>query len=198
MGLRKPIVSAINGAIPSVSSYESQPGAFAPVSVLDLPASPAVVAIHEEEAAPQAGSDRPTAWRRCTLQDFFRGRESDPAWVRPALLTLLTATAVLYLWDLGASSWANTFYTAAVQAGSKSWKAMLFGSSDSSNFITLDKTPSVHVANGDFGSDLWAELLDRIGAPSPRGRCDGGPRLPFGTALVQCAGRVCWELPLLH
>lgn len=55
-----------------------------------------------------------------------------PAWARPALLGLLAATALLYLWDLGASGYANTYYAAAVQAGSQDWKALLFGSFDSS------------------------------------------------------------------
>ncbi|MDI5941822.1 hypothetical protein QLR68_27585, partial [Micromonospora sp. DH15] len=36
-----------------------------------------------------------------------RGRR-DPAWVRPALAALLLATALLYLWGLGASGWANS------------------------------------------------------------------------------------------
>ncbi len=38
--------------------------------------------------------------------------------------------------------YANEFYAAAVQAGTKSWKAFLFGSLDASNFITVDKTPA--------------------------------------------------------
>jgi hypothetical protein len=29
-----------------------------------------------------------------------------------------------------------------VQAGTRSWKAFFFGSFDSSNFITVDKTPA--------------------------------------------------------
>jgi 4-amino-4-deoxy-L-arabinose transferase-like glycosyltransferase len=73
---------------------------------------------------------------------LLRGQESDAAWVRPALLALLGATALLYLWDLSASGWANSFYSAAVQAGSQSWKAMLFGSSDAASFITVDKPPA--------------------------------------------------------
>ena len=82
--------------------------------------------------------------------------------MRPAVLTLLTATAVLYLWDLGANGWANTFYSAAVQAGSQSWKAMLFGSSDSSNFITLDKAPGflwpMEISARIFGLNPWSVL----------------------------------------
>src|ERR1700677_923978 len=67
---------------------------------------------------------------------------AEPAWARPALIALLVCTAVAYLWDLNASGYANSFYAAAVQAGTKSWKAMFFGSLDSSNFITVDKPPA--------------------------------------------------------
>src|ERR1700712_5918117 len=66
-------------------------------------------------------------------------RRRDPSWARPALLALLAATAVLYLWGLGASGYANSFYAAAVQAGTQSWKAMFFGSIDAGNAITVDK-----------------------------------------------------------
>src|SRR3954447_13998099 len=72
---------------------------------------------------------------------FWRGNTEDPSWTRVALLLLLAATAVLYLWDLRASGWANSFYSAAVQAGSESWQAFFFGSSDAANAITVDKTP---------------------------------------------------------
>jgi 4-amino-4-deoxy-L-arabinose transferase-like glycosyltransferase len=39
------------------------------------------------------------------------------------------------------SGWANSFYSAAAQAGSQSWKAFLCGSSDAANSITVDKPP---------------------------------------------------------
>src|SRR6516162_1865502 len=69
-------------------------------------------------------------------------RRSEARWVRPALIALLAGTAVLYLWGLGASGWANSFYSAAVQAGTKSWKAFFFGSSDAASSITVDKPPA--------------------------------------------------------
>ena len=72
----------------------------------------------------------------------MRGRAEDPAWARVAFIGLLVATAVAYLWNLTASGDANSFYAAAVQAGTKSWKAFFFGSIDSSNFITVDKPPA--------------------------------------------------------
>jgi 4-amino-4-deoxy-L-arabinose transferase-like glycosyltransferase len=75
-------------------------------------------------------------------QRFVRGRPEDAAWVRPAFLGLLIATGVLYLWGLSASGWANSFYSAAAQAGSESWKAFFYGSSDAANSITVDKPPA--------------------------------------------------------
>ncbi len=66
----------------------------------------------------------------------------NPAWVRPTLLALLAATLALYTWNLTASGWANSFYTAAAQAGSESWKAFFYGSFDAANAITVDKPPA--------------------------------------------------------
>src|SRR5438046_9876142 len=94
---------------------------------------------------------------------LVRGRPGDPAWERPALLALLASTSLLYLWGLGASGWANAFYSAAVQAGSRSWKAFFFGSSDASNFITVDKTPAslwvMDLSARIFGVNAWSILV---------------------------------------
>ncbi|MCC5581646.1 glycosyltransferase family 39 protein, partial [Microtetraspora sp. AC03309] len=91
------------------------------------------------------------------------GDRGDPPWARPALLALLAATALLYLWGLGASGWANAFYSAAVQAGSQSWKAFFFGSSDAANFITVDKTPAslwpMTLSVRIFGLSSWSILV---------------------------------------
>ena len=76
------------------------------------------------------------------VRSLVRGRAEDPSWARPALIGLLAATAIAYVWNLTASGDANSFYAAAVQAGTKSWKAFFFGSIDSSNFITVDKPPA--------------------------------------------------------
>jgi 4-amino-4-deoxy-L-arabinose transferase-like glycosyltransferase len=96
-------------------------------------------------------------------QRAIRGRTDDPAWVRPTLVGLLVGTAVLYLWGLGTSGWANSFYSAAVQAGSSSWKAFFFGSFDSSNFITVDKPPAalwvMDLSARLFGVNAWSILV---------------------------------------
>ena len=41
----------------------------------------------------------------------------DRRWEWIGLAVLLIGTAVAYIWGLGASGWANSFYSAAVQAG---------------------------------------------------------------------------------
>jgi 4-amino-4-deoxy-L-arabinose transferase-like glycosyltransferase len=70
---------------------------------------------------------------------------------------------LLYLWDLTRNGWANDFYAAAVQAGTKSWKAFFFGSFDSSNFITVDKTPAslwvMELSGRIFGFGQWSMLV---------------------------------------
>ncbi|MFG2038083.1 glycosyltransferase family 39 protein [Dactylosporangium sp. NPDC048998] len=102
-------------------------------------------------AAPEADAGTPA------------GRKAGPpVWVRPALALLLLATGALYLWNLSASGWGNAFYAAAAQAGSESWKAWFFGSSDASNFITVDKTPAALWVTGlsvrIFGLSSWSVL----------------------------------------
>jgi 4-amino-4-deoxy-L-arabinose transferase-like glycosyltransferase len=97
------------------------------------------------------------------VRRVLRGKRSDPAWVRPALLGLLALTALLYLAGLGRNGWANDFYAAAVEAGTKSWQAFFFGSFDASNFITVDKTPlflwPMEISARIFGLNSWSLLV---------------------------------------
>src|SRR4051812_12420048 len=84
-------------------------------------------------------------------------------WHRYALVTLLVGTGVLYIWGLGASGWGNAFYSAAIQAGTKSWKAFFFGSSDAGNSITVDKPPAslwlMGLSARIFGVNSWSILV---------------------------------------
>jgi 4-amino-4-deoxy-L-arabinose transferase-like glycosyltransferase len=79
------------------------------------------------------------------------------------VIGLLLGTAGLYLWGLDRSGWANAFYSAAVQAGTKSWKATFFGSFDAANFITVDKPPAalwvMDISARLFGVNSWAILV---------------------------------------
>ena len=94
---------------------------------------------------------------------LLRGDAASPVWVRPAVLVLLAGTAVLYLWNLSASGNANSFYAAAVQAGTKSWKAWFFGSLDAGNSITVDKPPGslwvMGLSARVFGFNSWSLLV---------------------------------------
>src|SRR3954452_20983150 len=122
---------------------------------------------HSGRAGPGGGpgSPDPTTWRshKSDQHPWWRGAPEDPSWARAALLVLLAATAVLYLWDLGASGWANSFYAAAAEAGSESWKAFFFGSSDAASSITVDKTPAslwvMALSIRLFGLSSWSLLV---------------------------------------
>ncbi|PSL53714.1 4-amino-4-deoxy-L-arabinose transferase-like glycosyltransferase [Saccharothrix carnea] len=82
---------------------------------------------------------------------------------RLPLLLLLAGTAVLYLWRLGDSGWANAYYSAAAQAGAESWHAWFFGATDPAGGITVDKTPAATWVMGLsarlFGVDAWSVLV---------------------------------------
>jgi len=106
-------------------------------------------------------------------------RISAPPWERLARIGLLGATGLLYLWGLGESGWGNSFYAAAAQAGSESWKAFFFGSSDAANSITVDKTPlslwPMALAVRLFGLSSWSILVPQALEGRREPRRDGSP-----------------------
>jgi 4-amino-4-deoxy-L-arabinose transferase-like glycosyltransferase len=63
---------------------------------------------------------------------------------------------------------ANSYYAAAVRAGSKSWKAFFFGSIDPGSFITVDKPPAalwvMDLSARLFGFSSWSMLLPEAAA----------------------------------
>lgn len=100
---------------------------------------------------------------RQLLHRLVRGSADAASWERPALLGLLALTAFLYLWDLAASGYANSFYSAAVQAGGVNWEAFFYGSSDAANSITVDKPPAslwiMALSVRLFGLSSWSILV---------------------------------------
>ncbi|MFG2838495.1 ArnT family glycosyltransferase [Streptomyces zaomyceticus] len=115
-------------------------------------------------AAPGAAHAAPA--RGGPLTRLWRGRTEDAPWVRPAFLGLLAVTTALYLWNLSASGYANSFYSAAVQAGGESWKAFFFGSLDAANAITVDKPPAalwpMALSVRLFGLGSWQLLVPEV------------------------------------
>ncbi|MFF1543920.1 glycosyltransferase family 39 protein [Streptomyces sp. NPDC058291] len=90
-----------------------------------------------------------------------------PRWSLPALLAILVLAAVLYGWNLSDGS-LNSFYSAAVYSGTKSWEAWFFGSLDAGNFITVDKPPFALMIMGlscrVLGFGTWQMMLPEIAA----------------------------------
>lgn len=93
---------------------------------------------------------------------FTRTRRR-PAPRHLALTALLALTAALYCWNLSRNGWGNDFYAAAAQSGGLSWKALLFGSLDPANSITVDKPPAALWITGlsvrMFGLSSWSVLV---------------------------------------
>ena len=105
----------------------------------------------------------PHAGRLPALRSLLRGRLDSAAWVRPVHLGITALAAVIYLFNLAISGYANTYYSAAALAASKSWSAWFFGSFDAANFITVDKPPLATMLMGLsvrlFGLSSWSILL---------------------------------------
>src|SRR5664280_2904548 len=123
--------------------------------------TPSVVVV--TNTAAEAATEKPQA-QEPAPSSTARALRDLPRWASHGSLALtLLAVLALYTYDLAASGYANSFYSAAVQAGSVSWKAFFYGSLDSANSITVDKTPgslwlmalSVRI----FGLSSWSILL---------------------------------------
>jgi len=118
--------------------------------------APAPSGLPDAGVAPPAGR----------LRRLVRGPEHDPRWARTAFALLLLGTAGAYLWNLTSAGWANSFYSAAVQAGSQSWSAFFWGSFDAANAITVDKPPAalwvMALSVRLFGLSSFAILLPQV------------------------------------
>src|ERR1700757_1530358 len=139
--------------------------------------------------------------RGSRLSGWFRGQPGDPAWARPALLALLVGTGLLYLAGLSRNGWGNEFYAAAAQAGTKSWKAFLFGSLDSSNFITTDKPAGflwpMELSARIFGVNYWSLLVPQaLAGVATVGVLYAAVRRWFGPAAAITAGTVMALTPV--
>lgn len=145
--------------------------------------------------------DNVRATTRARTRRLLSGPTGAARWERPALLGLLAATALLYLWGLGASGWANAFYSAAAQAGSVSWKAFFFGSFDAGNAITVDKPPAalwvMAISARIFGVNSWSILVpEALMGVATVGFLHATVRRHFGAAAGLLAGAVMALTPV--
>ncbi len=114
-----------------------------------------------ETSPPNPPGTQPDA---ASARPYFSYVDDRPDWVvRGSVITLLVATAFLYVWGLSASGYANSFYSAAAQAGSENWTAWFFGSLDGGNSITVDKPPAaiwlMALSVRLFGLSSWSILV---------------------------------------
>ncbi|MEV0295682.1 glycosyltransferase family 39 protein [Nocardia sp. NPDC050710] len=140
-----------------------------------------------------------------TPRPAIRPRKSLPRrgidWEYRTLAALLLGTGLAYLCNLSANGWANSFYSAAVQAGSQSWEAFFFGSSDAANSITVDKPPAslwlMELSVRAFGLNSWSILVPEVllGVASVA-LLWATVRRPFGPAAGLLAGLVLAVTPV--
>ncbi len=113
-------------------------------------------------------------------------RRREKAAVMGGLCIVLVASALMYFWRLGDWGWGYAYYSAAIEAGSQSFKAAVFGALDPHGLVTIDKGPA----------GLWpSEVAVRILGLSPWSVL--GPYAAEGVATVglvyatvaRCAGR---------
>ena len=138
---------------------------------------------------------------RGRLTRLLFGPAEQATWIRPAFLAVIALSAVLYLWDLTVSGWANTYYAMAAQAASQSWAAWFFGSLDASNFITIDKPPLSTMLMGlsvrVFGLSSWSLLLPQaLAGVATVGVLYAAVRRSFGPAAATIAGLVMALTPV--
>ena len=147
-------------------------------------------AVRSGNPEPQAGTDaiHPAVPRRSPGQRIWRP-DDQPPWARPALIGLLAATAVLYLWGLGASGWANSYYSAAVAAGSESWTGVLLRLLRRGQLDHRGQDAGLAVGDGPVRAGVRAELLVDPGARGAGRGGRGRAALRERAALVRTRGR---------
>jgi 4-amino-4-deoxy-L-arabinose transferase-like glycosyltransferase len=153
--------------------------------------SPGIAGAHPRHGNLTLVLQRPLARLRAALGD----------WSVRAAAGVGLLSAILYIWNLTASGFANAYYSAAALAASQSWTAWFFGSLDAGNFITVDKPPLATMVMGLsvrlFGLSSWSILLPEalLGVGSVLLLFDI-VRRQFGTVAATIAGVVMAFTPV--
>ena len=108
-----------------------------------------------DRATPPAPNPSPLSRPREIRNDHRAIARPHLRWDRIALGAILAVTARSISGDWARSAGLTRFYATAVQAGTQSWKAWLFGSLDANgNAITVDKPPVSLWRHGPVRADL--------------------------------------------
>lgn len=109
-----------------------------------------------EQATPTRPSTGPVSHRR----------EETPR-VRPALMIVMAAAAVVYAWHINRMS-LHLYYGPAVRTMAQSWSSLWFGAFDPEQTLTLDKIPGTFWPQAllvrFFGYHSWVVLLPSLAA----------------------------------
>ena len=126
-----------------------------------------------------------------------RGRRRRSRWVRPALFALLALTALAYLWDLGASGDANSFYAAAVAGRHEELEGVLLRLARLLELHHRRQAAGVALGDGAVGPDLRLQQLEHARAAGARGRrrrrrcstrrCGAGSGPPPASPPARCS-----------
>ena len=111
---------------------------------------------------------------------------------------LLVGTAVLYLWNLGASGWANSYYAGRRAGDDPELEGVLLRLLDAGNMITVDKPPAslwvMALSARIFGFSSWSMLVPQ----ALMGVGSGGAAVRRGAPGVRpgcrrCSPARCWR-----
>jgi len=95
----------------------------------------------------------------------WRSPADQPAWARPALLTVAALGALAYAWGMGGAA-LESFYGAAARSMSTSWHDFFFGAFDPLGTISIDKLPGAlwvqALSLRIFGFHVWAVVLPQV------------------------------------
>ncbi len=100
---------------------------------------------------------------RRTLRRVARGPAGDPAWPVPPCCWSWPSPPVFTFGTWERQVGPTAFILRPCKQAAKSWKAFFFGSSDASNFITVDKPPAalwvMEISARIFGLSSWSILV---------------------------------------
>ena len=120
-----------------------------------------------------------------------------PRWVTPALAGLLATTAVLYLWGLGASGWAQQLLLRRRASRHQELEGVLLRLVRRVQLHHRGQAAGGAVGHGALGPTLRRQRLEHPRPPGPRGRGRRGRALRQPSNGGSVPVPACWPAPSL-